>query len=487
MAKHNDILTIDERLKLLGSLRWWHLGYGFAWSIAFVGASTTATSSQLNTAYQLIQLLSCVLALVLTAFVFRRTASPSPKLSLPCGATLSIGSILFYLPTFFPLPHFTSDALQLLGGVTIGAASGFAYCLWQQFFVSEGEGTTGLFIPLSGFVSVALCGALAILPTACKAACAIAVLPALAAFSLYKSLSEIVPREVVSDSDSSQTTKDSMAPLAATIFCCCIIGFACEVGANALDASGAQSFWASLAGQGLSVIFASALIFLEGATLRPTNAYRVVYPLVVGAFCLVVVDPSSFASFSIGTLFFSSELMSMLLLYSVAVHCSSKELAPLPTYALCMAPFYASMLVGRAFCLVWPAVSESSTQTLLVFTLFLISVSILAIGANKPWRQCETGRASATREVMNQEEEQTNRTEEPATAIDYAHLFEEPLTPREVEVVDLITKGNTVAAVSRKLFISENTTRSHIKIIYRKAGVHSRQELIDAIDRKIAQ
>ena len=62
--------------------------------------------------------------------------------------------------------------------------------------------------------------------------------------------------------------------------------------------------------------------------------------------------------------------------------------------------------------------------------------------------------------------------------------FLEPLTPREIEVLNLISMGNTVAATSRKLFISENTTRSHIKTIYRKAGVHSRQELIDKLDGK---
>ena len=56
------------------------------------------------------------------------------------------------------------------------------------------------------------------------------------------------------------------------------------------------------------------------------------------------------------------------------------------------------------------------------------------------------------------------------------------LSAREREVVDLLLKGNTLAAISRKLFISENTTRGHMKRIYRKFDVHSRQELIDLIE-----
>ena len=49
-------------------------------------------------------------------------------------------------------------------------------------------------------------------------------------------------------------------------------------------------------------------------------------------------------------------------------------------------------------------------------------------------------------------------------------------------MVALVLRGNNVPAVARKLYISENTVRDHMKSIYRKAGVHSRQELIDLLD-----
>ncbi|WP_417332719.1 helix-turn-helix transcriptional regulator [Gordonibacter urolithinfaciens] len=58
----------------------------------------------------------------------------------------------------------------------------------------------------------------------------------------------------------------------------------------------------------------------------------------------------------------------------------------------------------------------------------------------------------------------------------------EPFSPREREVVALVLRGNNVPAIARKLYISENTTRDHMKSIYRKADVHSRQELIDLFD-----
>ncbi|WP_449138302.1 helix-turn-helix transcriptional regulator [Slackia sp.] len=58
----------------------------------------------------------------------------------------------------------------------------------------------------------------------------------------------------------------------------------------------------------------------------------------------------------------------------------------------------------------------------------------------------------------------------------------DPLSARECEVADLMRHGNTVAAIARRLYISENTVRGHTKSIYRKLGIHSKQELIDLLN-----
>ena len=57
------------------------------------------------------------------------------------------------------------------------------------------------------------------------------------------------------------------------------------------------------------------------------------------------------------------------------------------------------------------------------------------------------------------------------------------LSPREIEVAELLMKGHTVSAIAGKLFISENTTRGHAKSIYKKLDIHSRQELVDLDDQ----
>lgn len=55
------------------------------------------------------------------------------------------------------------------------------------------------------------------------------------------------------------------------------------------------------------------------------------------------------------------------------------------------------------------------------------------------------------------------------------------LTPREQEILEYLALGYTAIGIKDKLTISQNTAKSHIKNIYRKMGVHSQQQLIDAV------
>ena len=59
------------------------------------------------------------------------------------------------------------------------------------------------------------------------------------------------------------------------------------------------------------------------------------------------------------------------------------------------------------------------------------------------------------------------------------YLGERGLSLREIEVAELLMRGNRVSAIASRLYISENTVRGHAKNIYRKLDVHNRQELID--------
>ena len=58
------------------------------------------------------------------------------------------------------------------------------------------------------------------------------------------------------------------------------------------------------------------------------------------------------------------------------------------------------------------------------------------------------------------------------------------LTAREQEILVLLGRGRTAQYVAEELCISYNTTKGHVRNLYSKMGVHSRQELIDMLDEE---
>lgn len=57
------------------------------------------------------------------------------------------------------------------------------------------------------------------------------------------------------------------------------------------------------------------------------------------------------------------------------------------------------------------------------------------------------------------------------------------LTERETEVLSLLSSGKSYNSVAEKLFISINTIRFHIKNIYEKLQVNSREEAIEKANK----
>lgn len=56
--------------------------------------------------------------------------------------------------------------------------------------------------------------------------------------------------------------------------------------------------------------------------------------------------------------------------------------------------------------------------------------------------------------------------------------YVESLTPREAEVLELLTTWLTHAEIAGRLGISTNTAKTHAKTLYRKLGASSRREAV---------
>lgn len=55
------------------------------------------------------------------------------------------------------------------------------------------------------------------------------------------------------------------------------------------------------------------------------------------------------------------------------------------------------------------------------------------------------------------------------------------LTERECEVIHMLMSGRSASAAAKELYLSANTVKTHTRSIYRKLGVHNRQEMIDLV------
>lgn len=63
---------------------------------------------------------------------------------------------------------------------------------------------------------------------------------------------------------------------------------------------------------------------------------------------------------------------------------------------------------------------------------------------------------------------------------DFAARFK--LTERESDVLAPFVQGRSMGLIAEKMFISENTVKTHVRHIYSKCGVRGKQELLDLVE-----
>lgn len=64
---------------------------------------------------------------------------------------------------------------------------------------------------------------------------------------------------------------------------------------------------------------------------------------------------------------------------------------------------------------------------------------------------------------------------------EFAHTYR--LTKQEQRIVSLLQEGRSAPYIANRLYITQNTVKTHIRHIYEKTSVHNRQDLIDLIKK----
>ena len=88
---------------------------------------------------------------------------------------------------------------------------------------------------------------------------------------------------------------------------------------------------------------------------------------------------------------------------------------------------------------------------------------------------------------------QAPETTEPPTERDLRHdacqaiAAQATLTEMETLVLEFVSMGYTVARIAQERGVTENTVRTHTKGLYRKLDVHSKQEVIELVEARMAE
>lgn len=120
---------------------------------------------------------------------------------------------------------------------------------------------------------------------------------------------------------------------------------------------------------------------------------------------------------------------------------------------------------------------------IVTLTIYPVGIVVLLIQQRQARRHKSTGQPrsdeTGSREDISQSTVDRFRTQQLTR-----FAREHKLTGRETDVCAHLTRGHTVKAIAEDLCISENTVWTHIRSVYSKCAVNTKQDLIKLFDEQ---
>lgn len=205
--------------------------------------------------------------------------------------------------------------------------------------------------------------------------------------------------------------------------------------------------------------------------------YLVMFPLTATAFLLLPLLDGSFRTLFVSFVFLVFSITSSFMVISCARTARNQCLHPVFVYGVFAGVVYAFSMGGSAVGLAVGAAQGAGFAQLSVVALvaiYALSLAMTMQRRQKATAVSESASSIASPSALYEQEAVERRVV--ALAQRYS------LSRRESEVLEFLARGRDVPFIAEELVISKNTVRSHVKSIFSKAGVHSRQELLDLIE-----
>lgn len=472
------------------------LGFGFFWAWLFLAGVTPSplVGSPVCFAgapFEMVELSVRALGLVVAFIASRQLATKTGQYVL-----LSVGMIGSALAAPLILAFGTTEVGASLSAVAAAAGEVSMFLLWLCFFgyMKLGE-TFKLLVGSYGVGSVLFLATVFLGFNAMAAASVLYPLLSGAAFVLSKRFSvactgeklfdtaESSPttyRNLLYDADSASRTDRSRvvfgARTAAALMMYSFV-FALSCGIALFEPEGAEiSFTAEPVA--MLVLSFVCLVFFRWAPHpdRPYVLYRAVAPLIGFGLALFTarLAPAFTAVFFTA---FGYVLFELLVLNDCCNIAKANDASLLRRMTLARLAITMGLFLGWLVVFIARSLSVDGAPWMFLASVGLF-VTLIAVALVFTERNLASFAALADDRAVSEGIEKTPRREEAVSA--FAEHW--GLSRRETEVTEFLLAGRTTAFAAEKLFVAESTVRAHVHSVYRKGGIHSRMELMDAFE-----
>ena len=139
---------------------------------------------------------------------------------------------------------------------------------------------------------------------------------------------------------------------------------------------------------------------------------------------------------------------------------------------------YTGLLIGYLLGAEWATLSAQGALGIQSYCLILIGVFSIAM-LLVPRNDSAWSGGGAQLESKQAADEPQKTFEALCDAVALKHA----LSKRETDVFKLLAQGRSQPYIRDALFLSKNTVSTHIRHIYRKLDIHSKEELIDLVEK----
>ena len=473
------------------AMRMCGLGYAFFWSctLYIVLRGVGPVTGLLSPAGA--QQLALVIVLVIVGVrAARRERSLSGDVPVLVSGFLMTLSGLAYV--FCLLPEGASAMAVQLAGMLLGVANAMQFLLWQRVYANEGQTMASIYLPIACAVGSLISLVLCLLPADVAALYLVAVGPYASMACLLRCTRDMEPyaQRSLEPAFVGLVFSDLWRP----VLCASITCLAWSFSKHFAITQGDAPVFTITGGFGLAALLVLVLAFRTSCDFGAPNVYRVVLPILGAA----LFAPALFGlqgGYVLGvSLAFGAHLMTLLASIIAASYAARTQFSPSLVFLAVVLPSQIAILLGDAAGSAFAQlVSQDGIGLLKPAAVFIIALFVVMRATSRGHGGRTLAEPADDTLLINPPDVSSRHSRDDVPElVDHADSTDESpaglaaqrygLTAREGEVFDLLLKGNTMSAISRKLCISDNTTRGHMKRIYCKLNVHSRQELVDKVE-----